>query len=205
MERGGHAYADVLAAAPSNHEAWMLAATARLAAGDGDGYREACRGLVELFGKADDPPTAERTAKVCSLAPQAVPDFGRVEQLAERAVQGTEQHPYYRFFVLARGLTLYRAGRPAQAVEWLERFAPRADGVHWDATAFAVLAMARHRLDRPDEARTNLAQAKAILKQKMPDPPRGTPFDAGNWNDWLHAQILTREADELLGATGPAR
>jgi tetratricopeptide (TPR) repeat protein len=200
-KEAGHAYAEVLAAEPSNHEAWTLAATALLAAGDGDGYREACRGLVERFGKADDPPIAERTAKVCSLAPGAVPDFGRVEKLAERAVQGTEKHPYYRFFVLAKGLTLYRAGRPAQAVEWLERFAPRADGVHWDATAFAVLAMARHRLDRSDEARTNLAGAKAILTQKMPNPSKGAPFDGGNWHDWLHAQILTREADELLGET----
>jgi hypothetical protein len=160
---------------------------------------------VERFGKADDPPTAERTAKVCSLAPGAVPDFGRVEDLAERAVKGTDQHPFYRFFVLARGLTLYRAGRPAQAVEWLERFAPSADGVHRDATALAVLAMARHHLDRPDEARANLAAARAILAQKMPDPANGVPFDGGNWHDWLHAQILTREADELLGETRPAR
>ena len=200
----GDAYARVAAAEPSNHEAWVLAATARLAAGDGDGYRETCRGLVERFGEADDAPTAERTAKVCSLAPEAVPDFGRVEELAERAVQGTGEHSYYRFFVLAKGLTLHRAGRPAQAVEWLERFAPRADGVHWDATALAALAMARHRLNRSDEARANLAEAQAILTQKMPDPSSGAPFDAGNWHDWLHAQILTREADELLGETRPA-
>jgi tetratricopeptide (TPR) repeat protein len=183
---------------PKNHEAWVLAAYANLAAGDAASYRRTCRELVERFGQTDDPVIAERTAKVCSLAPGAVADFGVVERLAEFAVSDGEQHDYYPFFVLAKGLTEDRAGRHAEAAAWLERFAPQADrGSNFDAIAFAALAMAQHRLGRTDEAKDSLAKAKAIVAEKMPDPSQGRRFE-GNWHDWLHAQMLSREAEEML-------
>jgi hypothetical protein len=31
----------------------------------------------------------------------------------------------------------------------------------------------------------------------MPDPGKGRPF-GDSWNDWLHCQILVREAEELI-------
>ena len=104
----------------------------------------------------------------------------------------------YHFFVLAKGLADYRAGRPAQVVKWLERFPPKADGIHWDATKFAVLAMAYQGQARTEDAEVALAKAKAILTEKMPDPAKGRPFETGNWHDWLHAQVLCREAEKLI-------
>jgi WD40 repeat protein len=183
---------------PSNHERWYHAAALYLAAGDVQGYRNICRRMLERF--ADQPVLAERTAKACLLLPGALspPDQDRVQKLAQKAVTGTEKHGYYRYFVLAKGLADYRAGRHADAVNWLGRFSPKADGVHWDATALAVLAMAHHRLGKVEEARLALARAEAILKQKMPDPAVGRPYGAGDWHDWLHAQILCREAERQL-------
>jgi hypothetical protein len=32
----------------------------------------------------------------------------------------------------------------------------------------------------------------------MPDPAAGRPFE-GMWQDWLHCQILLREAEALFG------
>jgi hypothetical protein len=32
----------------------------------------------------------------------------------------------------------------------------------------------------------------------MPDPAKGRNF-GGDWHDWLHAQILYREAEVLMG------
>jgi serine/threonine protein kinase/Flp pilus assembly protein TadD len=183
---------------PNNYENWRLTAYARLAAGDADGYRRTCREFVERFDKTKDPVIAERMAKTCALAPGAVADFSRVEKLAELAVTGTEKHRYYRYFVLAKGLTEYRAGRHAEAIKWLELFAPKAGGVHWDATSFAALAMAQYRLGRTDEAKTILAKANAIIKAKLPDPSTGQLFRWSDWHDWVHAQILSREAEELL-------
>ena len=32
----------------------------------------------------------------------------------------------------------------------------------------------------------------------MPDPAKGRPFGPIDWHDWLHTQILVREAEEVL-------
>jgi hypothetical protein len=131
--------------------------------------------------------------------PNAVPDFDRLQKLADRAMTGTEKHHYYRWFVLLKGLAEYRAGRPAEALKWLDRFGPNADGVHIDATAFAVRAMAQHRLGQKEQAREALHSAQVIFAAKMPDPGGGRPFDGG-WYEWLHCQIFLREAEALLNA-----
>jgi serine/threonine protein kinase/Tfp pilus assembly protein PilF len=190
-------YDRILELDPENHESWRLAAYAHLGAGDAAGYRRICRETVERFGRTEDPVIAQRAAMTCSLAPDAVADFGPVKRLARLAVTGTEKHVYHRYFVLARGLTEERAGRHAEAVTWLERFAPTAGGGHWDATTFAALALAQHRLGRTEEAKVSLARAREIVDQRRPDPSGGRLFGS-NWLDVLHAQILTGEAEELL-------
>src|SRR5262249_46816364 len=160
------------------------------------------------------PEIARRVAKTCSLAPEAVNDFEPVLKLADRGAADREQHLNYRWYVLTRGLAEYRAGHFAAAVEWMDRFSPEVDGGHCDATAFAWWALAKHRLskgrqeprtpvsgsDQPDvkstrlaeEARTAVAHAEAILSKNMPDPNAGRPF-GGDFQDWLHARVLTNE------------
>ena len=85
-------------------------------------------------------------------------------------------------------------------MKWLERFGPDANGVHIDASGFAVLAMAEHHLGQKEKARAALRSGQAIFIQKMPDPTAGRPCD-GMWQDWLHCQILLREAEALLKPT----
>ena len=83
-------------------------------------------------------------------------------------------------------------------MKWLERLGPDARGDQIDASGFAVLAMAQHRLDHKEQARAALDSAQVIVAEKMPDPAAGRPFE-GMWQDWLHCQILLREAEALLG------
>jgi serine/threonine protein kinase/Flp pilus assembly protein TadD len=180
--------------APADHERWCQAAALHLAAGDSEGYRRTCRGLVHRFGETDNPQIAERAAKACALAPDALsgPDFGRVEKLAERAVTGTKANDLYSYFALAKGLADYRAGHYVEAVHWLAgRFFSNANGWHLDATQFSVLAMAHYRLGLADKAEAALTKAKGILR-KMPDPP------GSDWHGWLIAQLLCREAEEMM-------
>jgi tetratricopeptide (TPR) repeat protein len=195
---------------PDNHWYWYQSAPLCLQTGNVEVYRRACREMLTRFGNTDKREIAERTAKTCSLAPDAVSDFGLVLKLADRAVTGTEKHRDYRWFVLAKGLAEYRAGHYAAALEWLNRFSPRADLAHADATAFAVLAMAKHKLGSAPgadaarlagEARAALGHAQAILAKKMPDPKKGRPY-GGDFHDWLHAQILVHEAEGLLPPDG---
>jgi serine/threonine protein kinase/Tfp pilus assembly protein PilF len=184
---------------PTESYRWYLAAALHAARGDREGYRRTCRGMLERFADTDQPQLAERMAKACSLLPDALDaaDADRVQKLALRAVTGTENDPLYYWFVLAKGLADYRAGRHAEAVKWLERYPPNADGAYWDATKFAVLAMAQHSLGRATQAQASLARAQRIIA-KMPDPAKGPPFAAGDWHDWIHAQVLCREAEALL-------
>jgi hypothetical protein len=115
-----------------------------------------------------DGEVAERTAKTCLLVPDAVADLAPVLRLADRAVTGTEKSGNYRFFLFCKGLAEYRGGRNAEAVDWGERSAPDAEGSNLGATAFAVLAMAQHRLGRVRPAvRQRLGRLAAL-----PDPAR---------------------------------
>jgi tetratricopeptide (TPR) repeat protein len=184
---------------PANHWLWYLGARLYLAAGDVENYRRACGEMLDRFSQAAEaqPEIAERIAKTCALAPGAVSDFSRVEKLADRAVAGTQQHGYYRNFLLAKGLVEYRAGRHAEAIEWLARFAPKADGQHWDATGSSTLAMAHHGLGHADQARAALTAAQAIIDQNMQSAANGRPVPAFDF-DWLHARILYQEAEKLL-------
>jgi serine/threonine protein kinase/WD40 repeat protein len=199
---------------PNDHWYWYCSATLCLQRGNVKEYRRICREMLTRFGNTDDPWIAERTAKTCSLTPEAVSDLTPVLKLANRAVSGTEKHRGYRWFVLAKGLAEYRAGHYAASVDWMNRFSPRADGVNWDATALAILAMAKYRLgvagaesSKPrfaKEARAALAHAQTILSKKMPDPKAGRPygddwpFGAEYFRDWLHAKMLVQEAEKLI-------
>jgi tetratricopeptide (TPR) repeat protein len=183
------------------HEHWYRAASLYLAAGDHEAYRRACREMIERYcqeGETLHPQIAGRTAVACSLASNAVPDFRVVERLAERAVTATEKFPDHHDFAWARGLAEYRAGRHAGAIEWLKRSKPSDIGSGRDATVFAALAMANHRIGEAKQAKASLAKAKAIVAERMPDPARGRPFAPGDWHDWLHAQILIREAEGVV-------
>jgi tetratricopeptide (TPR) repeat protein len=183
---------------------WYLyhAAAFQLRSGDLAGYRCTCRVMLERFAHTDAPEVADRTARTCLLAPDAVSDLDPVLKLADRAVAGTEESGAYRWFVFVKALAEYRSGRDAQAVQWLERFSPDANGMHIDATAFAVLAMARHRLGRSVDARSALDTAHALFAKRKPDPDAGRVFDESlvydGSLDWLHCQILLHEAEGLL-------
>jgi serine/threonine protein kinase/predicted Zn-dependent protease len=187
-------YAEQLKLDPGNEWYLYQSAVLRLQIGDREGYRRACREMLDRFGNTDKPAVAEQTAKTCSLAPDAVSPFEPVSKLADRAVKVREPD---RWLLLAKALAEYRADHSAETVEWLKRVAPKVDGEHLDATAFAVLALARHRLGRVREARAALASAQVILAQKMPDPGKGRYF-GGDWHDWLRAQILVHEAEKLF-------
>ncbi len=178
---------------------WFLYCVAplHLQVGDRAGYRRICRAMLERFGDTKAPGVAAEIAKTCLLTPEPVADLDGVLKLADRAVTGTEKDPSYRYFLFCKGLAEYRAGRPAEAVQWLERVAPEASGGELDASAFAVLALAQHQRSRGAEALRALDGAEVIVAANLPDPAAGRPFD-DYWREWLRCQVLLREAEELL-------
>ena len=80
---------------PDANQSWYEAAAFYLYMGDVDRYRGACREMLDRFEKLaeEKPEIAADTAWACALMPDSVPDFSRVERLAERSLVGTEKHP----------------------------------------------------------------------------------------------------------------
>ncbi|HEV2294743.1 MAG TPA: tetratricopeptide repeat protein [Tepidisphaeraceae bacterium] len=182
---------------PRDHQYLLQWACLGLYTDDQESYRCACQILVEHFGNTTQPHIAERTAKTCSLGPGALDDFDPVLKLADRAVTGTEEDGLFRFFVLAKALAEYRAGRHASALDWARRWGANAGGNEYDATAFSVTALAHLGLGQRDEATSALREAQLIIGAKSPDTANGRPY-GNDWHDWLHARILFREAEKML-------
>jgi serine/threonine protein kinase/WD40 repeat protein len=177
----------------SDEKQWSALALLRLAADDRAGYQATCRAMLSRFGP-HLPNIAERTAKACLLAPDAVPDYEPVMRLAQFAVTGTESHQDYKWFALALGMAHYRMGENSDAIKWLNRsLSPGAENPYRDGLAQAFLAMAHHRLGQSDAARQALAIARE-MQQKLP------PLVAGDqsWPDVLRLHIVRREAEALL-------
>src|SRR5262249_33048188 len=149
-----------------DHWSWYCQAPLLLEIGDMDGYRRVCQELLTRFGKTNEAYIAERAAKTCLLVPNAVPNLSPVLQLAERAVTGTEKQAIYRWFLLARGMADYRAGRFAGAVDPLRKsLSPRGQEVYLDGMAYLFLALAHHRMGQAEEARQSLAKARALSEK----------------------------------------
>jgi tetratricopeptide (TPR) repeat protein/tRNA A-37 threonylcarbamoyl transferase component Bud32 len=185
----------------NNHFRWFQAAAMYLAAGDNESYRRCAQEMLNRFEKEayEQPVVAERISKTCSLLPGAVTDFSRVEKLAQRAVTGTESDGIYRFFVMAKGITDFRAGHFQESIQWLERFKPEPNAAPWDGSVFAVLAMNYHRLGRHAEAEAALSAARSIASRLRQDPDR-----IFIWHETAYVNAFTAEAEQLLrrGAGG---
>jgi eukaryotic-like serine/threonine-protein kinase len=180
---------------PDDYPNWYDVAGLHLYLGDVEHYRRDCREMLDRFENVSEekPEIAVGVAMVCSLEPGSVPEASRVARLAQRCVAGMCKDSDRRWSLLAMALTEYRAGHHQQAIEWLNRFAPRANGTDCDGGGFAILAMAHYQLGQADAARTSLDAVRAILAKR----PKDAMPDWG-WRDWLHAQLLSREAEEIL-------
>jgi tetratricopeptide (TPR) repeat protein len=202
FEEAEHSYQQALEIDPSSHWSWYCDAALRLHLGDIDGYRRVCREMLARFGQTDNPNIAERVAKTCLLAPDAVSDFRPVLQLAERIVSGTEQHWGYRAFLLTKGMADYRAGDFAHAIDNLNQsLTLRPAPWYWYSrymvgTANVFLAMAHHRLGHAEQAQQALRQATLVMKPR--NEKSGEDEALVDWYDWMRLDIVRKEAERLL-------
>jgi tetratricopeptide (TPR) repeat protein len=188
MEDAADMYSRRVRINPAAHSSWYDAAGFYLFMDDVERYRGACREMLDRFEKRaeQDAGIASLTARTCALIPDAVVDFSRVERLSKRSLTGTGKDPFYGDYVLTGALIDYRGKRYAQVVDSLSRHT-KPDGNVAHATAFAILAMAHHRLGHADQAQASLQSARAIIGTTPPDS-----------SEWQHCQILLRQAEQLL-------
>jgi Flp pilus assembly protein TadD len=185
---------------------WYPHTLLRLAVGDGRGYRQACRQLLDgLYGFPDptDDFFASRSVWACVLAADALDDYAPLLDLAEKAVTRARNN-----YACARALggALLRAGRPEAAVQQLQEALSLQPGA---SSASLLLAIAHHRLGHADEARRWLDKAVQRTEQVLRQRPKNAGLDATDlapdelpWNERLSLQLLRREAETLI--RGPA-
>jgi serine/threonine protein kinase len=192
-------YAAVIQAHPEDQWFWLVEAPLWFQVGDRKAYRRHCREMLRRFGATTDPILAERTAKVCLLAPDPADDLAPALRLADRAVTGTEKHRAYPYFLLVRGLAHYRTGEFDRAID---RLTPCVRLGEWTfaAPAHLIQAMAHQRLGHAEEAGRALGKARALMSDsKFPHAEGGDLGDS--WHDWLVCQHLRREAVALIEAS----
>jgi serine/threonine-protein kinase len=111
----------LLERAPPDHETWWGYGPLCLFLGNEAAYRKARGALLDRFGEATNRwIVAERTSVDCLLLPDSSDDLRRAIRLASLAAAGERPdepgNPYLRF---AKGLALYRDGRPEEAIPFL--------------------------------------------------------------------------------------
>jgi hypothetical protein len=193
---------------PANHWAWFGVTVLRLETGDLDGYRQASRDMLARFQSSTLPEVWDRTARTCLLSADGAGELARALALSERAASGQERHTLYLYFQLTKALAEYRAANLAAAQTWLDKFQSRTlldpEGrlAPYIATGHAVGALIQHGQKRPAEAAASLAKAQALVDETMPDGSASRPL-AFDWDDWLRARLLTREATTTLAGAAP--
>jgi tetratricopeptide (TPR) repeat protein len=122
-------------------------------------------------------------------------------RLAEKAV-ALDPKDSWSHEVLGR--TLYRAGRPEEAVKRLgEAVAISSDKTghvwHW-----LFLAMVHHDLGHADEARAWLGKAAGWIDQELAKPSRESPGGSGlSWDQRLQLPLLREQAEVLIKGGRP--
>jgi tetratricopeptide (TPR) repeat protein len=166
-------------------------ALALRAARDEAGCRRACATLLERFGERDD--SAPTAALVCVASPATMPDWRPLLARAEKQAAASPQEVGHR---VTLGAVLYRMGRFEAAARALHA----AGDVDKDDTAAApclFLAMAYHRLGKPQDARGWFDEADRRLK--APPAPKRPEQELPAWAERLALELLRKEAEALLG------
>jgi tetratricopeptide (TPR) repeat protein len=181
---------------PDNHEGYFSLAPLLLQTGDVAGYRQLCHQILTRFAAiTNDSNLAHRMGKVCLLLPSSGPEFALATSLADWSAILGKDRVNEGWCQITKGLAEYRRGRYEGAADWMQKVqAQNITRAHQNVQSYAVLAMARHQLKRP-EAQTALAIAENIIHREMPSLRNG---HLGAWQDWLIACELMREATALI-------
>jgi len=164
-------------------------------------YEEIRTHAVSKFANTSSPVAAEQVLKISLLVPPpdgVLPALEGLAQTEEKCVGERNASVLDRAWGSAvLGLLEYRRGAYEKAADWCGRsraFSYR-NKAH-QALCLAVEAMSRWRLGQRLEAKGSLEEGRLLVEGWFARPSRTA--EAGAWNDWLIARILTREARQTI-------
>ncbi len=166
-----------------------------LLAGDRPSYDNGCEHMIKACGKVGGP-RPYHVARACTLAPNAAGDAELPVGLIEKELQANAR----QFWSLTEhGALVYRAGQFQAAAGFAEQ-SLQADSKPGRAVVnWLWLALANHRLGKPEEAHRWLGKAQTWLDQFADGIPPHAEGEFGlHLHNWLEAQVLRREAEALI-------
>jgi serine/threonine protein kinase len=167
--------------------------------GDLDAHRRVARRMLDQFETSPAPQPAELAAKQHLMAPGLdAEDLFRCLRIADRTT-GTPAEPWLAsWYRLTKAIALYRANLYQPAIDAFDdaRRSQKAPlHVRQHVTALCFTAMAHHRLNRPDEAKADLAEAGRIINAEFLGLHTG---DYWKWQEAIQLVIHHREARALI-------
>ena len=161
-------------------------------------YSDFCQRMVAQFQDLNNQ-TVEQVIKACLLRVNSI-DLSKlpVEKLAKIMDGGTVPDWFNQWGWGTRAIWAYRIGDADLTVKYVEKSEEHKPEDFAHAINLTVLAMARHQLKDPEEARKALDEAFQIINRLKSDKN-----NIAN-HDLLIPQILFREAEKLInGQTKP--
>jgi formylglycine-generating enzyme required for sulfatase activity len=161
-------------------------------------YRVHCRAMLERWAATEKNNEADQTLKTIVLLPDYEADAQELARLAEVAASGDAKADWFEWYMVAKGLYDYRAGKYAEALTTCRESRIRAVGGKGDpqaltSTNLAIEAMAQFHSGDEAGAQRALAEAKSTVEKYVPG------IDASGWpHDWLVAHMLYQESEGLI-------
>ena len=177
---------------------WLRIAPVLALAEDHAAYFEFCSRMTQQFAKSNGPEDFERVVKANLLRANSI-DLAKlpVDKFAKLLDHGTVSDEFLPWGWATRALLAYRTGDAELTAMYVARSEERKPPERAHAMNLAVLAMAHHQLQHPEESRRVLEQASQLIDRLNADESK---LD----HDLLIAQILHREAEALInGKTNP--
>ncbi len=166
-------------------------------------YAVTCRRALELARDTQEPTTADRAAKLCSLRPSG--DKAQRDAtlaLARRGVELGKDHALLNYFQMSLGMAEYRSGNDRAADQALsDAMAGSIGHRHIDPSSAFYRAMSLFRQGKEAEAR-QLA-TEAISRMNPPPADEKNPLAGGVNADDIILWMACKEARALLKLEAP--
>jgi serine/threonine protein kinase/tetratricopeptide (TPR) repeat protein len=181
----------VIQYAPDDHLGYQYLAPLLLQMDNVNGYQALRSQILQQFGNTTEPLVAERMTKVSLILPASDDEMKTIAKMAGVIAGVNTNDSRYGYDLLARGFAEYRLGHDERAIKLLHQATPMDIGPYCRTEAYLLMAVARSRLNRPQDSKEAFDKAADLVKNNLAE--KGGLNDE-EWNDWITIHILAREA-----------